>query len=82
MEYSNVKGVIGLCIRDGHVRNQEELFDIIKEKNLYDCELAQYDDPDSDYIWCVFYEGTIDLDEDSIKNIVDYIIDNDEERYW
>ena len=82
MEYSNVKGVIGLNTRDGQIRNQQELKDTIKLKKLADTELYQYDDPDGDYIWCIFYEGSLDLDKENIEKILAYIMDNDDERYW
>ena len=79
MKYENVKGVLGLCQRDGQVRNNQQLFNTIQEKGLQKFNLSQFDDPDSDYVWCVFYENEMG---DSIENIVNYIIDNDEERSW
>jgi len=79
MEYPNVIGVLGLCTRDGQIRNQRQLVDIIKEKNLYDAKVDQWADPDSDYIWCVFYNGEL---KDAIENVAGYIIDNDEKRFW
>lgn len=57
MKYENVKGVLGLCQRDGQVRNNEELMNTIRERKLGNYSLSQYDDPDSDYIWCVFLGG-------------------------
>ena len=77
--YENVKGVYGLCTRDGHVRNNEQLHKIIREKNVGNCNLSQYNDPDGDYIWCVFYEGNLG---DKIENVVEYIMNNDQERFW
>ena len=79
MKYENVKGVYGLCTRDGQVRNNDDLYKIIKERKLGKFNLSQYSDPDEDYIWCVFYEGNLG---DSIENIVDYIMDYDQERFW
>lgn len=80
MKYKNIKGVYGLCTRHGQVRNNEDLYKIIKEKNVGNCNLSQYDDPDGDYIWCVFYEG--DYLHDDINTIIEYIMNNDSERFW
>jgi hypothetical protein len=79
MKYENVRGVFGLCQRNSQVRNNQELVNIIKEKGLGNLSFSQYDDEDSDYIWCVFYEGELG---DEIENIVNYIMDYDEERFW
>lgn len=79
MKYENVKAVLGLCLRDGQSRNNKQLFDFIKEKGFQNLNLSQFDDPDGDYIWCVFYENDLG---DNIENIVTYIMDNDEERFY
>ncbi len=79
MKYENVKAVFGLCLRDGQLRNNKQLFDFIKEKGFVKLNLTQFDDQDSDYIWCVFYEN--DLGDD-IENIIEYIMDNDSERFY
>ena len=80
MKYKNVRGVFGLCTRDGQVRNNEQLHKIIKERDLSKLNLSQCKDPDDgDYIWCVFYEGNLG---DSIENIIGYIMNYDEERFW
>jgi len=79
MKYENVNGVFGLCTRNGQVRNNEELKNIISEKHLLEYTMSQYADPDGDYIWCIFFSGEL---EDDIKTIIGYIMDNDEERFW
>jgi len=79
MKYPNIIGVLGLCTRDGQIRNQKQLVDVIKEKNLYEAKVYQWEDPEADYIWCVFYNGEL---EDTIENVANYIIDNDVERFW
>jgi hypothetical protein len=79
MKYENVKGILGLCTRDGQIRNQEQLKNTILEKKLSEYGMSQYDDPDGDYIWCVFFDGNLD---DDIKDIVLWIMDNDENRFW
>ena len=79
MKYENVKGVLGLCTRYGQARNNQQLFNTIQERGLHNLNLSQFNDPDGDYIWCVFYENEMG---DSIENIVNYIVDNDEERSW
>lgn len=79
MKYENVKGVVGLCQRDGQVRNQQQLKNIITEKQLSDCEFQQFDDPHSDYIWCIFFNGKL---EDGVEETIGWIINNDGERFW
>jgi hypothetical protein len=79
MKYENVKGVIGLCQRDGQIRNQQQLKNVIKEKDVSDCIMEQFDDPDSDYIWCIFFNGEL---EDNVEETIGWIIDNDQERFW
>jgi hypothetical protein len=78
-KYPNVFYVFGLCTRDGQLRNQEDLFDFIKEKKLDKACLQQWKDPDSDYIWCVFHDGNLNGD---IEEVVGWIMDNDDKRFF
>lgn len=79
MKYDNVKGVIGLCQRDGQIRNQHQLKNIIQEKDVVNCNMEQYNDPHGDYIWCIFFNGVL---KDDVNDTIEWIIDNDEERFW
>ena len=77
-QFKDVIGVYGLCQRDGQQRNNEDLFNLIKERKLSKYSLQQWDDPEGDYMWCVFSKNGID----NVEEAVNYIIDNDEKRSW
>lgn len=79
MKYPNVLGVLGLNIREGRIRNEKELINFIKDKKLFNIKLERWEDPDGDYIWCIFYKEKL---EDYAENIVDYILMEDQERLW
>ena len=78
-EYPNVIGVLGLCTRDGQRRNQDQLLKVIKERKLQDANVEQWEDPDGDYIWVVFFNGTL---QDDVQDVAGWIIDNDNNRLW
>lgn len=41
--------------------------------------MTQYDDPHGDYIWCIFHKKELN---DDISTIIEYIMNEDQQRFW